>query len=110
MHIFFSSIAYLFVYDLDSLPKNIARYFYPISLERARSVVSMYILKERGYHIEQTSEEINVLSECLAELLVTISKDYEQKEVDFGNEEIVYEIYTKAIAAFIRQRTVKTIA
>lgn len=110
MQIFFSSIAYLFVYDLDSLPKNIARYFYPISLERARSVVSMYILKERGYRIERTSEEINVLSERLAQLLVTISKDYEQKEVDFGNEETVYEIYTKAIAAFIRQRTVKTIA
>ena len=37
MQIFLSSIAYLFVYDLDSLPKNIARYFYPISLERARA-------------------------------------------------------------------------
>lgn len=44
--------------------------FYPLSLERARSVVSMYILKERGYHIEWTSEEINVLSEHLAQLLV----------------------------------------
>jgi len=42
--------------------------------------------------------------------LVKISEDYEQKEVDFGNEEAVYEIYTKAITAFIRQRTVKTIA
>ena len=57
MQIFFSSIAYLFVYDLDSFPKNVARYFYPISLERARSVVSFYILKERGYHIERTSVE-----------------------------------------------------
>ena len=106
MQIFFSSIAYLFVYDLDSFPKNIARYFYPISLERARSVVSLYILK-RGYHIERTSEEINVVSEHLAHLLVKISKAYEQKEVDFGNEETVYEIYTKAIADFIRQSEVK---
>jgi DNA-binding transcriptional ArsR family regulator len=54
MQIFFSSIAYLFVYDLHSFPKNIARYFYPVSLERARSVVSLCILKERGYHIETT--------------------------------------------------------
>jgi DNA-binding transcriptional ArsR family regulator len=107
MQIFFSSIAYLFVYDLDSFPKNITRYFYPLSLERARSVVSLYILKERGYHIERTSETINVLSEHLAHLLVKISKAYEQKEVDFGNEETVYEIYTKAIADFIRQRAVK---
>jgi hypothetical protein len=47
MQIFFSSIAYLFVDDLDSFPKSIARYFYPVSLERARSVVSMCILKQR---------------------------------------------------------------
>jgi DNA-binding transcriptional ArsR family regulator len=110
MQIFFSSIAYLFVYDLEYFPKNVARYFYPISLERARSVVSFYILKERGYPIERNSETINILSEYLAQLLVKISKDYEQKEVDFGSEETVYEIYTKVITGFIRQRTVKTIA
>ena len=108
MQIFFSSIAYLFVYDLDSFPKHIARYFYPITLERARSVVSLCILKERGgYHIEQTPEAINGLSEHLGRLLVKISKNYEQKEVDSGNEEIVYEIYTKAINAFIRQYAVE---
>jgi DNA-binding transcriptional ArsR family regulator len=44
MQIFFSSIAYLFVYDLESLRKDIARYFYPISLERARAVVSLLLL------------------------------------------------------------------
>src|ERR671938_338267 len=33
MQIFLSSMAYLFVYDLDSLPKNIARYFYPVTLK-----------------------------------------------------------------------------
>jgi DNA-binding transcriptional ArsR family regulator len=106
MQIFFSSIAYLFVYDLDSFPKNIARYFYPISLERARSVVSLSIIKEKGYHIERTPEAINVLSEHLARSLVKISKDYEQREVNFGDEEIVYEIYTKAISAVIRQHSV----
>jgi hypothetical protein len=44
MQIFLSSVAYLFVYDLDSLPKNIARYFYPVSLERARAVVSLLLM------------------------------------------------------------------
>jgi DNA-binding transcriptional ArsR family regulator len=107
LQIFFSSTAYLFVYDLDSFPTNIARYFYPISLERARSVVSLFILKEKGYHIERTPEAINMISEHLNRLLVKISKKYEQKEVDFGNEEIVYDIYTKAINALIRQQTVE---
>jgi DNA-binding transcriptional ArsR family regulator len=110
MQIFFSSIAYLFVYDLDSFPKDIARYFYPIALERARSVVSLYILKERrGYPIEQTPEAVNTLSEHLGRILVKISKNYGQRDVDYGNEEIVYEIYAKAINVLIRQelRTVK---
>src|ERR671917_672843 len=103
MQIFFSSIAYLFVYDLDSFPKDIARYFYPVSLERARSVVYLRMLKERGFHIEHSPEAINRLSERLARLLVRISKSYERKEVDSSNEEIVYEIYTKAITALIKQ-------
>jgi DNA-binding transcriptional ArsR family regulator len=107
MQIFFSSIAYFLVYDLDSFPKDIARYFYPITLERARSVASMCMLKERGFHIEQTTEAINALSEHLARLLVKISKNYEQKEVDFGNEKIVYEIYIETINNFIRQHPIE---
>jgi hypothetical protein len=43
------------------------------------------------------------LSEQLARLLVRVSKDYEQKDADYGNEEVIYEIYTKAISAFISQ-------
>jgi len=103
MQIFFSSIAYLFVYDLDSFPKDIARYFYPLTLERARSVVSLRMMQEKGYSIEPTPETINALSEHLARLLVKISKTYEQKNVTYSNEETVYEIYTKTINAFIKQ-------
>ena len=68
----------------------------------------MFILKEKGYHIERTPEAINMISEHLNRLLVKISRKYEQKEVDFGNEEIAYEIYTKAINALIREHTVET--
>ena len=65
MQIFFSTVAYLFVYDLDSLPKNIARYFYPVSLDRARTIISLLVLKKYPYsdHLKQTPEEINTISE-----------------------------------------------
>src|ERR671932_793486 len=62
MQIFLSSVAYLFVYDLDSLPKNIARYFYPVSLDRARAVLSLLLIYNKefsGYDIDQTPEPIN---------------------------------------------------
>src|ERR671937_471849 len=64
MQIFLSSVAYLFVYNLDSLPKNIARYFYPVSLERARAIVSLLLVNNKessssNYDIEYTPEAIN---------------------------------------------------
>src|SRR5437667_12695734 len=45
--IFFLAAAHLFVYDLDSLPKDIRRYFFPISLERARTAICLLIIKDR---------------------------------------------------------------
>src|ERR671930_1314971 len=77
MQIFLSSVAYLFVYDLESLPKNIARYFYPVSLERARSVVSLLLIYNKellGYDIEKTPETINTISENLSRHLVIAAK------------------------------------
>jgi hypothetical protein len=72
MQIFLSSIAYLFVCDLDCLPKNIARYFYPVSLERARALVSLLLYDKEfsGYDIEKAPETINTISENLCAFLL----------------------------------------
>jgi DNA-binding transcriptional ArsR family regulator len=106
MQIFFSSVAYLFVYDLDSLPKNIARYFYPVSLERARAVVSLLTLNKKdsllsSYHIEQTPEAINDMSENLSRFLVKTARSYEKLTVNHANERIIYEIYKKALSSLL---------
>jgi DNA-binding transcriptional ArsR family regulator len=106
MQIFFSSVAYLFVYDLDSLPKNIARYFYPVSLERARAVVSLLTLNKKdsllsSYHIEQTPEAINDMSENLSRFLVNTARSYEKLTVNHANETIIYEIYKKALSSLL---------
>lgn len=106
MQIFFSSVAYLFVYDLDSLPKNIARYFYPVSLERARAVVSLLTLNKKdsllsSYHIEQTPEAINDMSENLSRFLVNTARSYEKLTVNHANERIIYEIYKKALSSLL---------
>jgi hypothetical protein len=106
MQIFFSSVAYLFVYDLDLLPKNIARYFYPVSLERARAVVSLLTLNKKdsllsSYHIEQTPEAINDMSENLSRFLVNTARSYEKLTVNHANERIIYEIYKKALSSLL---------
>jgi DNA-binding transcriptional ArsR family regulator len=108
MQIFFSSVAYLFVYDLDSLPKNIARYFYPVGLERARAVVSLLTLYKKdsssssaSYHIEQTPEAINGISENLSRFLVNTARSYEKLTVNHADERIIYEIYKKALSSLL---------
>jgi hypothetical protein len=109
MQIFFSTTAYLYVYDLDSLPKNIARYFYPVSLERARAIVSLLMLKRDSSsslayrHIEQTPDAINTISENLSRFLIKTARSYEKKIVNHADEGIIYEIYTKAISNLLRQ-------
>ncbi|MFL6365295.1 MAG: ArsR/SmtB family transcription factor [Nitrososphaeraceae archaeon] len=106
MQIFLSSVAYLFIYDLESLPKNIARYFYPISLERARAVVSLLLLYNKElstYDIEQTPEAINAISENLSQYLVMAAKSYESKIINHGDERYIYEIYGKAMFTLLKE-------
>ena len=106
MQIFLSSVAYLFIYDLDSLPKNIARYFYPVSLERARAVVSLLLLWNEeisAYDIEQTPETINAISEDVSRYLVKVAKPYEKRVINHGDERYVYEIYGKAITNLLKE-------
>jgi DNA-binding transcriptional ArsR family regulator len=107
MQIFLSSVAYLFVYDLDSLPKNIARYFYPVSLERARAVVSLIMTYNKelssAYDIEYTSDAINMISEKLSRHLIVAAKSYEKQIINHGDERYVYEIYGKAIMNLLKE-------
>jgi DNA-binding transcriptional ArsR family regulator len=106
MQIFLSSVAYLFVYDLDSLPKNIARYFYPVSLERARAAVSLLLLYNKelsAYDIEQDPETINAISQNLSRYLVIAAKSYEKRVINHGDERYVYDIYGKAMANLLKE-------
>ena len=121
MQIFFSTTAYLFVYDLDSLPKSIARYFYPVSLERARAVVVSLLMLNRKvlssssssspqssvYAIDQTPESIDAISENLSRFLVKTAKSYEDKVVNHGDESIIYEIYSKALSSFLKEKNIR---
>lgn len=101
--IFFLAAAYVFVYDLDSLPKHIARYFFPVSLERARAIISLLMVND-DIRIDQTPNMSNSFSELLSRHLVKVAKAYEEKQVDYAQEKIIYEIYTKAISKLLDKK------
>ena len=98
--IFFLAAAYLFVYDLDLLPKSIARYFCPVSLERARSAISLLIINNRN-SIDQTPNTSDSFAEILSRQLVKVAKAYVEKQVTHAQESIIYEIYTKAMSELL---------
>jgi len=104
---FFSSIAYLFVYDVDSIPKDLSRYFYPISLERARTFVSLLMIENKSTARSLLSmpghEDINKISMSLSSLLVSVARQYVQKRASYGDERIAYEIYTKAFNLLLKE-------
>ena len=103
MQIFYASVAYLFVYDLEALPKNIGRYFFPVSLERARSILSAYYVSEgrNDPSANYSSEEVNKIAESLSNLLVKAAKHYQNKEVEYGEEKVVNLIYKRCINSAI---------
>jgi Mn-dependent DtxR family transcriptional regulator len=108
MQIFFASIAYLYVYDLEALPKNIGRYFFPVSLERARSVLSAYYVSEgrNDPSANYSSEQVNNIAESLSNLLVKTAKHYQNKEVEYGEEKVVNLIYKRCINSANSQKKI----
>ena len=97
MQKFFLPAAYLFVYDLNKLPKDIGRYFYPVSLERTRGIVSALLNKNSKRSIELNPETINKLTVKLSNALIVAAKRYRKAEAIPGSESIVYDIYSEAI-------------
>ena len=100
---FFSPAAYLFVYDLDALPKDIARYFYPVSIERSWGVMATLAAKD-GKAAHKELQGINGVTEGLSRLLVETARPYARKETAHGNEALAHEIYSKAVRAWIDQK------
>lgn len=99
---FFSPAAYLFVYDLDALPKSLARYFYPVSLERARAAAALLVMGGKPA-LGDRSSAINDMAAKLSALIVDAARPYSRKEASYGNEKVVYEVYTKAFAMLLKK-------
>ena len=59
------------------------------------------MIKNHNVHIEQIPTVSNSFSEILSRQLVKVAKAYEEKQVDYAHEKIIYEIYTKAISKLL---------
>ncbi len=76
---------------------NIARYFYPVSLERARGIVFAILFRDPRYPVSLTPEQANASSEKISRSLVHAAKEYPKQDLESGLEEAIYKIYANAI-------------
>ncbi len=103
MQKFYAPTAYLYVPDVQSLPKEVARYYYPINIERIRGVLSAE--SAQGTQLRLTSKDVDSLGEDFARDLVKVAESFGDVEVTQGEgEDLVNEIYSRALARLVSAR------
>ena len=103
MQKFYAPTAYLYVPDVQSLPKEVARYYYPINIERIRGVLSAET--PQSIQLRLTNKDVDSLGEDFARELVKVAEGFGDVEVPQGEgEDMVNEIYSKALARLISAR------
>lgn len=99
---FFAANSYFLLFDLDALPKDVVCYFYPAGLERARGIISMLSLRDKSF--EHDRELASIITRNLSAYLIRAAKPYLEKEIDYGDESMVHQIYVKAIKAILKEK------
>ena len=93
---FYRASTLSFVIDLDKMPQEISRYFFPINIERIRGVIStLQIVTRSRDHI--SSPMLESLADILARNLVEVAENYEERDVDLDREKFTVKLYREAL-------------
>lgn len=93
---FYTPSAYLYVPDVDKLPREVARYYYPINIERARGILSALPSVDAA-HLR--GKDIDVLGEEFTRMLVKVARGYAKATIEEGQgEELVQRMYREALS------------
>ena len=96
MQKFYAPSAFLYLPDVQSLPKEAARYYYPVNIERVRGILGALGTGAKDFR----GDDVDELGEDLAKALVRVARRYAGREVNQGEgEPIVNRIYTEALSA-----------
>jgi DNA-binding transcriptional ArsR family regulator len=103
MQKFYAPTAYLYLPDVKKLPKEVARYYYPLNIERVRGVLSG--LNSSTEAEVFTGRDVDELGEEFATALVEAAKKYAQTEVAQGEGELlVKKLYAEALEGLRRPK------
>lgn len=92
---FYAPSAFLYIPDVQSLPKEAARYYYPINIERIRGILGALGKETEDFQ----GDDVDELGEELARVLVKVARRYANRDVNQGEgEPMVNRIYAEALA------------
>lgn len=99
---FYLPSSYLYLADVENLPRGVARYYFPINIERVRGALSSLEPADRDMR-GATAARVDEMGEQLAKILVGVARQYLGEVVEPGSgEHRVNEIYSRAFAKLFR--------
>jgi DNA-binding transcriptional ArsR family regulator len=94
--------SYLYLADLENLPRGVARYYFPINIECARGVLSSLGPADREMR-GATAVRVDEMREQLEKIQVGVARQYLDELVGPGlAERRVNEVYSRAFAKLFR--------
>jgi DNA-binding transcriptional ArsR family regulator len=93
---FYLPSAYLYLPDVEKIETAVARYYFPINVERVRGALSSLESSDRGAG-DLTASRVDEMGEELARILVEVARDFIGESVEPGmGEKKVNDIYSRA--------------
>ena len=71
-------------------------------LRESRAVVSVLLLKNKSFKIEQTPDGINRVSRELSRIITNVARSFIARDVLQGKESVAFEIYVKSIQHLLK--------
>jgi DNA-binding transcriptional ArsR family regulator len=92
---FYTPSAYLYVLDVDRLPREVARYYYPINIERARGILSA-LSSASAAHL--AGGDVDALGEVFTRTLVKVARKYTGVTTEEAEgEKLVQKLYRETL-------------
>lgn len=97
MQNFYRSVALCIVVDTGKMPKSVAKYFFPINIERVRGALAA--IDKSGKRLTRfTTKQLEEIAENLAQQIASEAAKLESRRSLYDREAIALEIYRKAVA------------
>lgn len=99
---FYLPSSYIYLADIEKLPRGIARYYFPINIERVRGALSSF--ESAGWKMDGlTASRVDEMGEQFGKMLVSVALEYLDEDAEPGSgEPRVNEIYSRAFAKLFR--------